>query len=111
MNTPLQITFHGIKHSAAIESALREHAAKLAQFHPHILSCHAVVELAGRHQRQGKQFVVRLDIRVPGSEIAVNRDHSEDPHVAVRDAFEAARRQLADHLHRARGDVKSHGPA
>ena len=111
MDIPLQITFRGLKRSAAVETALRDHAAKLEQFHPHVMSCHAVVELADRHKHQGKQFVVRLDIRVPGAAIAVNRDHSEEPLVAVRDAFDAARRQLADHLHRVRGDVKSHRPA
>jgi len=108
MQLPLQITFRGLPHSDALETAIRERAVKLDRFHPRITSCRVVVELAGRHQQQGKQFVVRLDIGVPGAEIAVNRDHAEDAMVAVRDAFDAARRKLEDHAREQRGDVKHH---
>lgn len=111
MQLPVQITFHGMAHSAALEEAIRERAGKLERFHPGIISCRAVVEEPARHKHQGKEFVVRLDIKVPGAEIAVNREHSEDPFVAVRDAFDAARRQLEDHARRRRGDVKAHAPA
>jgi hypothetical protein len=38
-----------------------------------------------------------------------NDNHAhEDAHVAVRDAFDIARRQLEDHVRVARGDVKTH---
>jgi len=108
MQLPLQITFRGLPHSDALETAIRERAVKLDRFHPRITSCRVVIEQAGRHQQQGKQFVVRLDIGVPGAEIAVNRDHAEDAMVAVRDAFDAARRKLEDHAREQRGDVKHH---
>ena len=108
MQLPIQVTFHGMKHSAALEQAIRERAAKLEHFHPHLVSCRAVVEEAARHKQQGREFVVRLDITVADGEVAINRDRSEDPFVAVRDAFDAARRQLEDHARRRRGEVKSH---
>lgn len=110
MELPVQVTFHGMKHSAALEQEIQERALKLEHFHPHLVSCRAVVEEAARHKQQGKEFVVRLDIKVPGGEIAINHDHSEDPFVAVRDAFDAARRKLEDHARRQRGDVKAHAP-
>jgi ribosome-associated translation inhibitor RaiA len=50
------------------------------------------------------------DIGVPGSEIVVNRDHAEDVYVALRDAFDAAKRQLEDYARKIRGDVKTHQP-
>jgi ribosome-associated translation inhibitor RaiA len=109
MQLPLQITFRGLSHSDALEAAIRERAVKLDRFHPRITSCRVVLEQAGRHQHQGKQFVVRLDIGVPGGEIAVNRDHDEDVMVALRDTFDAARRKLEDHAREQRGDVKAHG--
>ena len=104
MQTPVQITFHGMPASPALETLIRERAGKLGRFHPGVISCRAVVEEAARHKQQGKEFVVRLGIKVPGVEIAVNREHSEDAFVAVRDAFDAARRQLEDHARRKRGD-------
>jgi ribosome-associated translation inhibitor RaiA len=67
-----------------------------------------VLELAGRHKQHGKQFVVRIDLKVPGGEVAVNREHDEDIQVALRDAFDAARRQLEDYSREQRGDVKRH---
>ena len=104
MQIPLQITLRNIAKSKAVEAAIRRRAGKLDRFHRRIVSCRVVVEIPSRHKQQGKEFVVRLDIKVPGAEIAVNRDHSEDAFVAVRDAFDAARRQLEDHARRKRGD-------
>jgi ribosome-associated translation inhibitor RaiA len=102
MGLNAQITFHGMKRSAALEQAIRERTEKLAQVHPQLTSCRAVVEHSARHKQQGKEFVVRLEITAPGPDIAINRDHSEDPFVAVRDAFDAARRKL-DALARRKG--------
>lgn len=109
MQIPVQVTFHGMPASAALETAIRQYAGKFDRFHPHLISCRAVVEHVARHQRQGKEYTVRLDIRVKGGEIAINRDHAEDAFVAVREAFDAARRRLEDHARRRRGAVKTHG--
>lgn len=108
METPLQITLRGIAHSDAVEAAIRDKAAKLEQFHPRIIGCRVVVEVPGRHKQQGKQFVVRIDVKVPGAEIVANHDRSEDIYVALRDAFAAARRKLEEHARLRRGDVKTH---
>jgi len=72
-------------------------------------------EAPGR-RRHGDLYHVRVDLKVPGNEIVVKRDppehHShEDIHVAVRDCFDAVRRQLEDHVRRRRGDVKTHDVA
>jgi ribosomal subunit interface protein len=110
MQIPLQISYRGMQSSAALDAAVREKAAKLEQFHARIMSCRVVLEQPGRHQQQGKQFVVHIDLTVPGGEIAVNRDHHEDVYVALRDAFDAARRKLEDFAREQRGDVKHHEP-
>jgi ribosomal subunit interface protein len=104
MQVPMQITFQGMTSSAAVEDAVREKAAKLEQFHPRITSCRVVIEQPARHQQRGKEFVVHVDLKVPGGEIAVNRDHDRDVYVALRDAFDAARRKLEDFARTQRGD-------
>jgi ribosomal subunit interface protein len=96
MDLPLQITWRGIAHSEALDAAIRDKAAKLQQFYERIIRCKVVVELAGRRKQQGKHFVVRVELKLPGGDMAVNRDHDEDIHVALRDAFDAARRKLQD---------------
>lgn len=110
MQIPLQITIRDIPPSEALETHIRDKVNKLEEFFNHIMSCRVVVEMPHKHHRQGKQFNVRLDIGVPGSEIVVNRDHAEDVYVALRDAFDAAKRQLEDYARKLHGNVKTHAP-
>lgn len=108
MQTPLQITIRDVEHSEALEARIRDKAAKLEEFFDRIVSCRVVVEMPHKHHHQGKHFNVRIDIGVPGNEIVVNRDHDEDVYVALRDAFDAAKRQIEDYSRKIHGDVKKH---
>lgn len=108
MKLPLRITLRDIDGSDAVESHIREKAGKLDHLFPHIMSSHVVVEMPGKHKHQGKQFSVHLDIKVPGGEIVVSREKDEDVYVVLRDAFDAAKRQLEEHTRKQRGEVKHH---
>ncbi len=110
MKFSLQITSRDVPHSEALESHIRQKAEKLETFYPHIVGCRVVVEVPHKHKHQGRMFNVRLDITVPGKELVVNREADEDVYVALRDAFDAARRQLEDYSRRQRGDIKAHAP-
>jgi cold shock CspA family protein len=71
------------------------------------------LEKEHRHRHKGNLFRVRIEIGAPGRELAVThtgpRDHAyEDVHVAIRDAFRAAVRQLEDHVRERGGKVKTH---
>ena len=44
-------------------------------------------------------------------EIVATREHDEDVYLALRDAFDAAKRQLEDAARELRGEVKVHAPA
>lgn len=110
MQIPLQITIRDVEHSEALETHIRDKVKKLEEFFQNIMSCRVVVEMPHKHHHQGKQFNVRIDIGVPGSEIVVNHDHSEDVYVALRDAFDAAKRRLEDYARKIRGNVKAHVP-
>ena len=108
MQIPLQLTVRDVPHSDAVEAHIRQKVEKLEEFSGHIISCRVVVEMPHKHSHQGRQFNVRIDIGVPGREIVVNRDHHEDVYVALRDAFDAAKRQLEEHVRLARHDTKTH---
>ena len=108
MQTPIQITFRGVAHSDALETQIRRQAEKLEEIHFRITSCRVTVEEFRKHHQQGRQFRVSIDLRVPGKEIVANRDHHEDVYVALRDAFDTAKRQLEDTARQMRGDVKAH---
>jgi ribosomal subunit interface protein len=106
MDLPLQISFHGLRHSDAIYDLIRERAERLERFHRHLLSCRVSVEVAARHKRHGRQCTVHVILKAPGGEIAVTHEHDEDMNIAVREAFDAARRKLEDFARKQRGDVK-----
>ncbi len=107
MTLPLQVTFRNIPASDAIEAQITEKASKLGKFHEHIMSCRVVVDSTQRRHRRGKLFGLRMDITVPGREIAV-REENEDVYVAIRDGFDAAVRILEERRRRQRGVVKTH---
>lgn len=109
MQVPVQISFHGVDHSDAVEERIREKVAKLEQFFEHMTSCRVVVEThhkntANTHKR-GEPYHIRIDVTVPGSEIVIKRE-PKDPHahediyVAIRDAFQTAERRVRDYASR-----------
>lgn len=107
MDQPVQITFRDVPPSAAVEARIQEEAEALRQYDDRIVRCRVVVEQPHRHRHQGRLFAIHVDLTVPGQEIVIgagsNEDHAhEDVYVAIRDAFEAARRQLQDHTRRLR---------
>jgi ribosome-associated translation inhibitor RaiA len=113
MQTPLQIRFHQLPPSPALEADIRERAADLETVFDRIVSCHVSVEAPHRHQHQGQHYRVLVELHVPGERIVAGRapdEHAahEDPYVAVHEAFRAARRMLAEHARRTRGEVKAH---
>lgn len=113
MKIPLQISFRGMDHSAAVEQSIRECAEKLERFCQDIMSCRIIVEAPHRHHHKGNLYHVRIDIGVPDGELVVSRRpdqaHAhEDIYVAIRDAFDAARRQAEDYVSKRRGHVKKH---
>jgi ribosomal subunit interface protein len=109
----LQITFHGLEHSNAVERYVRARAAKLDRFDPRIIRCRVALEKPHRHASHGEHYRVRVDLTVPGGEIVVERlpesDHLyEDLYAAIDAAFDDAGRRVEDFVRRRRGDVKAH---
>lgn len=98
MQTPVQITFRNMDPSEAVETAIREKADKLEKFVDSIDSCHVVVETPHRHHNK-QVHMVRVHLNVPGHEIMagdIEKPEHTDVYIAIRDAFDAAQRQLQD---------------
>ncbi|MHC5022358.1 MAG: HPF/RaiA family ribosome-associated protein [Planctomycetota bacterium] len=115
MQKPVQVAFRGMKVSDAVEAACWEEAAKLERYFDRMTGCRVVIAEPHRQHRKGNLFEVRIDLTVPGGEIVVTREppahHAdEDVFVALRDAFDTARRRLEDFARRRRGQVKAHEP-
>jgi putative sigma-54 modulation protein len=112
MQIPLQISFHGIDKSDAVETRIREKVSKLEQFFDRITGCRVVVE---RHHSsrsnlttKDQPFHVSIIVDVPGEELVVKRDPKDptllkdhrDLNIAVRDAFNTMQRRLKDYVNR-----------
>ncbi len=117
MKLPPQISFHNLDRSESIEGRIIDEASQLDEFCGRIMSCRVVVDMLHRRHATGNLYQVRLDIKVPGEEIAVTGEptthdpYYEDVNVAIRDAFSAAARKLDEYTRRERRDVKQHSPA
>lgn len=114
MKLPLQISFHNLDRSETVENRIWAEATQLDEFCDRIMSCRVVVDVPHRHHLTGNVYQVRIDIKVPGEEIAVTHEPAEhDPYyenvdVAIRDAFNSAARRLEDYVRRQRKDIKHH---
>lgn len=106
MKLPLQVVFRNIQPSPAVEAKVRARADKLDDMYDHIMSCRVVVEERHRHHHHGNLFQVGVSLTVPTSELTAHAEN-EDVYVAIRDSFDAVRRQLENYVCRRRGDVKT----
>jgi len=106
MQIPLQVIFRDIPHSEFIKKRVYKKVEKFKKYTNRITFCRVIVEAPHRHHNKGKLYHVCIDLSLPGEKIVVARDtddHShEDVYIAIRDAFEAARRQLKKSLRQKR---------
>jgi len=110
---PVQITFRHMESSAAVETRVRELADHLGVFSDRIQTCRVVIDSPHRHRHQGKVFNVTVQLMLPGDDVVVDmerpqRDGHDDVYVVLRDAFDAAKRQLQQRMASLRGDEKRH---
>lgn len=102
MQVPVQVVFHGVENSPALQELIHELAEKVCRGTDRVTRCHVTVELPHRHQNQGRNFQVRVYLHVAGEDVVA--EHSaEDAHLAAREAFAIARRNLDEAIEKARG--------
>ena len=107
MQHPVQITSRDFLLTEAMRAVIQQHVEDLEHYFERLTGCHVVVEAPVHHHRRGGPFNVRIDLRTPGAELSVNKD-ADDLAIAIREAFDSARRRLEDHLRQLRHDVKTH---
>jgi ribosomal subunit interface protein len=108
MQRPIQITSRDFALTDAMRALIEQRVEALEQYFGRLTGCHVVIEAPVHHHRRGGPFSVRLDLRTPRAELSVNKQSADDLAVAIREAFDSARRRLEDHLRELRRDVKSH---
>jgi len=103
MERPLELVFHNMAPSAAIEKLVREKVGKLEKLYPRIVGCRVAVEVPHKQHRTGNVPEVHIELQVPGQMLAVTHEHKAhqrhaSPNVrsSVRDAFSAMSIKLRD---------------
>jgi ribosome-associated translation inhibitor RaiA len=100
MDTPLEIHFHGIEKSQAVEQRVREKVAKLAKHFDRLTRCRVVLEVPHRSPQKPKVYQIKIELGMPGRRPVVVTHEREGSHaneelgLALRDAFEAALRKV-----------------
>ena len=93
-----QITFHGLKPSEELRTEIEDRIAWLEQFYPPVMGCRVRLQVPHRHRRHGRHMHVTIELTVPGHPplVITHEPSLQDARVSIREAFDAARRQLQD---------------
>ena len=111
-----EISYRGVNKTDALENLIAEKITKLEQVYDQISSCRISLERPHDHPESGSPYRVRLDITVPESrEVVVDKspdDGTQYPplEAVIRDAFEAATRQLKALNQQQHNHMKTHVP-
>ncbi len=115
MDSPLEIAFHNLQPSAAIEAELRKHVDKLEHRFGRLTGCRVSVEKLHKQHRTGNLIEVHITLSIPDHkrDLVVSRPPQRarerfanpDIHVSIREAFDAAERQLEAFKGRVRSDT------
>jgi len=112
MQTPLEIAYRYCEPSEEIRCEIAAQVQRLEKFSPRITGCRVVVNGPQSRHRRGELFEVELRIAMPQHRnVVVDRHHNEAPEreyalVAIREAFDAASRQIEGIARDMRGQVK-----
>lgn len=104
MQTELQIAWEHIEPSEFLRRRIEREVRSLERTFGRIIACKIHVEGRSLRQRKGGLYAVHARLLLPGGqEIAASRnppqDHGhEDAYVAIRDVFQALKRQLRERV-------------
>lgn len=99
MATQVEVHFHGIEKSEAVEQRVREKVAKLKKHFTKMTSCRVAIEVPQRTADRPKVYQIKIEIGVPRrTAVVVSHERTgshanEDLPLAIREAFEAALRK------------------
>jgi len=107
VDLPVDITTRDTYLTDRNAALIRKKAEGLTKYYQRMTGCRVVIDGPGDRHRSGGPFKVRIELEVPGSNLIIDRQVSEEIEAAIRSAFDVARRQLRDYARVQRGRVKS----
>jgi len=116
MQVPLEIRYHQLDPSPALDEEIRAHVDKLERLYPRLTACRVAVECLHHQHQTGNIIEVHIELSVPGRTLVVSREPHKaqqefahpDVRASVKQAFKAAERQLKNYKEQQKGEVKNH---
>ena len=110
----MNVSFRQMDVSDALREEIEARFNEVSKIFEGVLACDAVVSLPHKHRTRGKIIHVRLQVKVPGTTLVVDREPEKetshkDPYVVIADAFHALKHKLEEHARIRHGEVKQHG--
>lgn len=114
MQRPVEIHFHELDPSPALQEHIRTEADKLDRFHPNLTAVIVYIERPHRHRSSHAGWKISIEMVVPGCKSLVVSKSSDrwDKHdhinQVVNEAFKAAQRRLRRETSKMQQEVKHH---
>jgi ribosomal subunit interface protein len=99
MTNEFQVLFHNIDQTDALNEAVQKRINKLERYCDQIITGRVVLDSPHNNHHKGRVYSVSIEIHTSEKEVRVNQEQHdnhahEDLYIAIRDAFNAAERQL-----------------
>src|SRR5476649_2368345 len=104
MRPPITLTFRDLDRCGALEDRARQLGARLERYNGRITQCQMRCKGPDSSSDSRTPYLVKIDLIVPGAQIHADSLHVDgaghrDIYLALRDAFNNAKRQLQQHQH------------
>jgi ribosome-associated translation inhibitor RaiA len=114
MQVPLEIRYHHLDRSESLDEEIRQYVEKLERRFDRLVACRVAIEATPHQHRTGSPCEVHIELSVPGHKFMVTKEphrptenyHNADLRAVLKEAFQAAERQLSDFKRRQHDGAK-----
>ena len=119
MTTIIDIRWHNLEPSTAVESEIKKRFAKLLDYADDITTARISINQPHHPSRKPHAFQVLLEVHIPGTIVISQQpattqgplQETLDIYLLIHHAFDAVRRQVLDHNRLQQGRSKQHAAA
>lgn len=119
MTTNIEVSWHNIEPSTAVEAEIKKRFTKLLDYADGITRARISINQPHHPSRKPHTFQVLLEVHIPGTTVISQQpattqgslQETLDIYLLIHHAFDAARRQILDHNRLQQGRSKQHAAA
>lgn len=108
MQVPLQVKSPHVPLTGEVEAYIREKVDGLETVFDGIISCRVTIDGPVNHHQKGGPYAVQIDVVVPGAELVVSNRKDENLHAAIRESFDAMRKQIIEYVEKRKETGQGH---